>query len=42
MKSIEVENDLYRYIASQTESIGEDASAILRRPNFIIEFGFLL
>tara|TARA_B110001452_G_C15063837_1_gene371291 strand:+ start:102 stop:665 length:564 start_codon:yes stop_codon:yes gene_type:complete len=31
MKSIEVENDLYRYIASQTESIGEDASAILRR-----------
>lgn len=31
MKSIDVENDLYRYIASQTESIGEDASAILRR-----------
>lgn len=31
MKSIEVENDLYRYIASQTESIGEDASSILRR-----------
>lgn len=31
MKSIDVENDLYRYIASQTEAIGEDASAILRR-----------
>lgn len=31
MKSIDVENDLYRYIASQTESIGEDASTILRR-----------
>ena len=31
MKSIDVESDLYRYIASQTESIGEDASTILRR-----------
>lgn len=31
MKFIEVEDDLYRYIASQTESIGESASAILRR-----------
>ncbi|MDP2562485.1 replication initiation negative regulator SeqA [Psychrobium sp. 1_MG-2023] len=31
MKSIEVEDDLYRYIASQTEDIGESASAILRR-----------
>ena len=31
MKFIEVEDDLYRYIASQTESIGEGASAILRR-----------
>ena len=31
MKSIDVESDLYRYIASQTESIGEDASSILRR-----------
>ncbi|NRA60579.1 MAG: replication initiation negative regulator SeqA [Psychrobium sp.] len=31
MKTIEVEDDLYRYIASQTEDIGESASAILRR-----------
>ena len=31
MKFIEVEDDLYRYIASQTESIGENASDILRR-----------
>jgi negative modulator of initiation of replication len=31
MKFIEVEDDLYRYIASKTESIGESASAILRR-----------
>jgi len=31
MKNIEVEDDLYRYIASHTEDIGEGASAILRR-----------
>ena len=31
MKTIEVEDDLYRYIAGQTEHIGESASAILRR-----------
>ncbi|WCE30525.1 replication initiation negative regulator SeqA [Vibrio sp. SCSIO 43137] len=31
MKTIEVEEDLYRYIASQTEHIGESASDILRR-----------
>lgn len=31
MKVIEVEDDLYRYIAGQTEHIGESASAILRR-----------
>lgn len=31
MKIIEVEDDLYRYIAGQTEHIGESASAILRR-----------
>ena len=31
MKHIEVEDDLYRYIASHTEDIGEGASSILRR-----------
>lgn len=31
MKNIEVEDDLYRYIASHTEDIGEGASTILRR-----------
>jgi len=31
MKNIEVEEDLYRYIASHTEDIGEGASTILRR-----------
>ncbi|MFC1234842.1 replication initiation negative regulator SeqA [Vibrio sp. F74] len=31
MKTIEVDEDLYRYIASQTEHIGESASDILRR-----------
>ncbi|UGA55581.1 replication initiation negative regulator SeqA [Vibrio sp. VB16] len=31
MKTIEVDEDLYRYIASQTEHIGESASNILRR-----------
>ncbi len=31
MKTIEVEEDLYRYIASHTQHIGESASDILRR-----------
>lgn len=31
MKTIEVDEDLYRYIASQTQDIGESASQILRR-----------
>lgn len=31
MKTIELEDDLYRYIASQTKDIGESASDILRR-----------
>lgn len=31
MKSIEIEDDLYQFIASQTKHIGESASDILRR-----------
>lgn len=31
MKSIEIDEDLYHYIASQTQHIGESASEILRR-----------
>lgn len=31
MKTIEVDDDLYQYIASQTQHIGESASSILRR-----------
>ncbi|GGA73250.1 negative modulator of initiation of replication [Neiella marina] len=31
MKTIEVDDDLYQYIASQTQQIGESASDILRR-----------
>ena len=31
MKTIEVDEELYRYIASQTQNIGESASDILRR-----------
>ncbi len=31
MKTIDVDEDLYRYIASQTQHIGESASDILRR-----------
>ncbi|OFS09802.1 replication initiation negative regulator SeqA [Hafnia sp. HMSC23F03] len=31
MKTIEVDEELYRYIASHTQSIGESASDILRR-----------
>jgi negative modulator of initiation of replication len=31
MKNIEIEDDLYAYIASQTQHIGESASQILRR-----------
>lgn len=31
MKTIQIEDDLYQYIASKTENIGESASAILRR-----------
>ncbi len=31
MKTIEVDEELYRYIASQTQHIGENASDILRR-----------
>ncbi|MDF2180022.1 replication initiation negative regulator SeqA [Aliiglaciecola sp. CAU 1673] len=35
MKTIEIEEDLYRYIAAQTMQIGESASDILRRLLFI-------
>ena len=31
MKYIEIDEELYRYIASKTERIGESASDILRR-----------
>jgi len=31
MKNIEIEEDLYQYIASQTQFIGESATSILRR-----------
>jgi negative modulator of initiation of replication len=31
MKSIQIEDDLYHFIASQTQDIGESASDILRR-----------
>ncbi|VTP65226.1 Negative modulator of initiation of replication [Leclercia adecarboxylata] len=31
MKTIEVDDELYQYIASQTRHIGESASDILRR-----------
>ncbi len=31
MKTIEIDDDLYHYIASQTQQIGESASEILRR-----------
>lgn len=31
MKTIEVEDDVYRYIAAQTKEIGEPATSILRR-----------
>lgn len=31
MKNIQIEEDLYQYIASQTQNIGESASEILRR-----------
>ncbi|MDC2887886.1 replication initiation regulator SeqA [Psychrosphaera sp. 1_MG-2023] len=31
MKTIQIEDDLYQYIASQTQDIGESASSILRR-----------
>jgi negative modulator of initiation of replication len=31
MKSIQIEDDLYHFIASQTQDIGESASEILRR-----------
>jgi negative modulator of initiation of replication len=31
MKTIEIDDDLYQYIASQTQQIGESASEILRR-----------
>ena len=31
MKTIQIEEDLYQYIASQTQNIGESASEILRR-----------
>ena len=31
MKTIQIEEDLYQYIASNTQEIGESASAILRR-----------
>lgn len=31
MKNIEIDDDLYHYIASQTQRIGESASEILRR-----------
>ena len=31
MKTIEIDEELYQYIAGQTRHIGEDASSILRR-----------
>lgn len=31
MKTIEIEDDVYRYIAAQTKEIGEPATSILRR-----------
>lgn len=31
MKKIEIDDELYQYIASNTQSIGESASEILRR-----------
>ena len=31
MKTIEIDEELYHFIASQTKHIGEDASSILRR-----------
>src|SRR5437660_406578 len=31
MKSLQVDEELYTFIASQTREVGEDASAILRR-----------
>lgn len=31
MKKIEIDDELYQYIASNTQSIGESASQILRR-----------
>ena len=31
MKNIQIEEDLYHFIASQTQDIGESASDILRR-----------
>jgi len=31
MKTIEIDDDLYQFIASQTQQIGESASDILRR-----------
>ena len=31
MKTIEIDDELYHYIASQTQQIGESASDILRR-----------
>ena len=31
MKNIEIDDELYHYIASRTQSIGESASDILRR-----------
>ncbi|MDV7104056.1 replication initiation negative regulator SeqA [Vibrio sp. TH_r3] len=37
MKTIEVDEDLYRYIASQTQHIGESASDILRRLLIVAE-----
>ncbi len=43
MKTIEVDEDLYRYIASHTRHIGENASDILRRMlKFTIEQPVLL
>ncbi|HAG39188.1 MAG TPA: replication initiation regulator SeqA, partial [Pseudoalteromonas sp.] len=31
MKQIDIDDELYQYIASNTQSIGESASTILRR-----------
>lgn len=31
MKKIDIDDELYQYIASNTQSIGESASTILRR-----------